>query len=133
MSHIFRPYIKVSKAVGVTAYVPPLRKVLEELIFRVKAMLAINNCKKAFWVGNLKNRTLQVRIKFIVCRQVVEAYTSSSKLNVIAHFCQTQRVKKFSRKSRILAERVTNLGIPFRLEKTASRKGKMKPQTRLKT
>ena len=28
-------------------------------MFRVKAMLALNKCHEAFWLGNLKNRDIQ--------------------------------------------------------------------------
>ena len=44
---------------GLTAYVPVVRKTLETLIFRVKAMLVANNCSDAFWMGNLKNKTIR--------------------------------------------------------------------------
>ena len=39
-------------------HIPPLRKLLEQFVFRVKAMLALNNSLEAFWLGNLKNRDL---------------------------------------------------------------------------
>jgi Fanconi anemia group D2 protein len=40
--------------------VPVLKRALERLVLRVKQMLAINHCQRAFWVGNLKNKTLKV-------------------------------------------------------------------------
>ena len=43
---------------SLATHVPPLRKLLEQFVFRVKAMLALNNNLKAFWLGNLKNRDL---------------------------------------------------------------------------
>merc|ERR1719270_216116 len=43
---------------SLAAHVPPLRKLLEQFVFRVKAMLALNNSMEAFWLGNLKNRDL---------------------------------------------------------------------------
>ena len=30
-------------------------------MYRVKAMLTLNNCQEAFWLGNLKNRDLKVK------------------------------------------------------------------------
>ncbi|MPC33810.1 Fanconi anemia group D2 protein [Portunus trituberculatus] len=50
---------KVKQDTSLTRYVPPLRKALETLVYRVKAMLALNKCQKAFWMGILKNRDLQ--------------------------------------------------------------------------
>ena len=38
--------------------VPLLKKSLEVLVFRVKAMLAANDCLDAFVLGNLKNRDI---------------------------------------------------------------------------
>ena len=43
---------------SLAAHVPPLRKLLEQFVFRVKGMLALNNSLEAFWLGNLKNRDL---------------------------------------------------------------------------
>ena len=40
-------------------HVPYLKKGLESFVFRVKAMLALNGCSDAFWMGNLKNRDLR--------------------------------------------------------------------------
>lgn len=37
-----------------------LKRSLEVFVFRVKAMLTVNKCLEAFWIGNLKNRDLQV-------------------------------------------------------------------------
>jgi hypothetical protein len=44
---------------GLTVYVPIVRKTLETLIFRVKGMLVVNNSPDAFWMGNLKNKTIR--------------------------------------------------------------------------
>ena len=52
---------QVVKDVSLTNHVPLLKKALESFVFRVKAMLALHNCQEAFWLGNLKNRDLQVR------------------------------------------------------------------------
>ena len=43
---------------SLATHVPPLRKLLEQFIFRVKGMLARNNSLEAFWLGKLKNRDL---------------------------------------------------------------------------
>ena len=47
------------KDVLLTRHVPLLRKTLETFVFRVKAMLNVNNCTDAFTIGNLKNKNLQ--------------------------------------------------------------------------
>ncbi|KAG6447992.1 Fanconi anemia group D2 protein [Manduca sexta] len=38
--------------------VPNVRHLLETLIYKVKAVLAANNCSEAFWMGNLKNKDI---------------------------------------------------------------------------
>ena len=50
---------KISQDVSLANNVPLLQKSLEVLVFRVKAMLAANDCLDAFVLGNLKNRDLQ--------------------------------------------------------------------------
>ena len=48
------------KDLALTNVVPLLKKCLEAFVYRVKAMLTMNKCLEAFWLGNLKNRDLQV-------------------------------------------------------------------------
>ncbi|XP_066207881.1 Fanconi anemia group D2 protein isoform X4 [Saccopteryx leptura] len=50
---------KIHQDMKLTQHVPLLKKTLELLVCRVKAMLILNNCREAFWLGNLKNRDLQ--------------------------------------------------------------------------
>ncbi|XP_071548151.1 Fanconi anemia group D2 protein-like isoform X1 [Panulirus ornatus] len=50
---------KANQDTSLTRHVPLIRKSLEMLVYRVKAMLALNKCSNAFWMGNLKNRDLQ--------------------------------------------------------------------------
>ncbi|XP_027377980.1 Fanconi anemia group D2 protein isoform X1 [Bos indicus x Bos taurus] len=50
---------KIHQDTKLTKHVPLLKKTLELLVCRVKAMLILNNCREAFWLGNLKNRDLQ--------------------------------------------------------------------------
>ena len=50
------------KDVSLTNQVPMLKRSLEGFVYRVKAMLTVNKCLEAFWLGNLKNRDLQVII-----------------------------------------------------------------------
>ncbi|KAM8930382.1 Fanconi anemia group D2 protein isoform 4-T4 [Pelodytes ibericus] len=50
---------KIHQDTGLTNHVPLLKKTLEMFVYRVKAMLVLNNCQEAFWLGNLKNRDLQ--------------------------------------------------------------------------
>jgi len=56
--HHFCGHLKVSQDVTLTNYVPSTKKCLETFVFRVKAMLAVNRCHSAFWLGNLKNRDI---------------------------------------------------------------------------
>uniref|UniRef100_A0A8C6XLK4 FA complementation group D2 n=1 Tax=Naja naja TaxID=35670 RepID=A0A8C6XLK4_NAJNA len=53
---------KIHQDTGLTSHVPLLKKSLELFVYRVKAMLALNHCQEAFWVGILKNRDLQVSL-----------------------------------------------------------------------
>ncbi|XP_069792709.1 Fanconi anemia group D2 protein isoform X2 [Narcine bancroftii] len=50
---------KINQDTNLTNHVPWLKKLLELFVYRVKAMLTINKCQEAFWLGNLKNRDLQ--------------------------------------------------------------------------
>uniref|UniRef100_H3BFD2 FA complementation group D2 n=1 Tax=Latimeria chalumnae TaxID=7897 RepID=H3BFD2_LATCH len=50
---------KIHQDTGLTNHVPLLKKSLELFVYRVKAMLTLNSCQEAFWLGNLKNRDLQ--------------------------------------------------------------------------
>lgn len=38
--------------------IPPLRETIAQLVYKVKAALAANNCSSGFWAGNLKNKDL---------------------------------------------------------------------------
>ncbi|XP_022805734.1 Fanconi anemia group D2 protein-like [Stylophora pistillata] len=49
---------KVTKDLSLTNHVPAVKKCLETFVFRVKAMLTLNKCHEAFWVGTLKNRDI---------------------------------------------------------------------------
>uniref|UniRef100_A0A8C4HMF3 FA complementation group D2 n=1 Tax=Dicentrarchus labrax TaxID=13489 RepID=A0A8C4HMF3_DICLA len=50
---------KILQDTSLTNHVPALKKSLELFVYRVKAMLMLNNCQEAFWIGNLKNRNLK--------------------------------------------------------------------------
>uniref|UniRef100_A0A3Q3GXC8 FA complementation group D2 n=1 Tax=Kryptolebias marmoratus TaxID=37003 RepID=A0A3Q3GXC8_KRYMA len=50
---------KIHQDTSLTNHVPGLKKSLELFVYRVKAMLMLNNCQEAFWMGNLKNRNLK--------------------------------------------------------------------------
>ena len=54
--------IQIRQDTKLIKHVPLLKKTLELLVCRVKAMLILNNCREAFWLGNLKNRDLQVSL-----------------------------------------------------------------------
>uniref|UniRef100_A0A8C7V8H1 FA complementation group D2 n=1 Tax=Oncorhynchus mykiss TaxID=8022 RepID=A0A8C7V8H1_ONCMY len=51
---------KIRQDTILTNHVPALKKSLEQFVYRVKAMLTLNHCQEAFWLGNLKNRDLKV-------------------------------------------------------------------------
>ncbi|CAB1353816.1 unnamed protein product, partial [Coregonus sp. 'balchen'] len=50
---------KIRQDTTLTNHVPALKKSLEQFVYRVKAMLTLNHCQEAFWLGNLKNRDLK--------------------------------------------------------------------------
>ncbi|KAF7711634.1 Fanconi anemia group D2 protein isoform X1 [Silurus meridionalis] len=50
---------KIRQDTALTNHVPALKKHLEQFVYRVKAMLTLNQCQEAFWLGNLKNRDLK--------------------------------------------------------------------------
>ncbi|KAM4740758.1 Fanconi anemia group D2 protein [Anableps anableps] len=50
---------KINQDTSLTNHVPAVKKSLELFVYRVKAMLTLNNCQEAFWMGNLKNRNLK--------------------------------------------------------------------------
>ncbi|SPP83080.1 Fanconi anemia group D2 protein homolog [Drosophila guanche] len=49
---------KSIKNTAIISYIPSLRETIETLVFRVKALLAANNCHSAFHMGNMINRDL---------------------------------------------------------------------------
>lgn len=51
---------QIIKDIALTNQVPFLKKCLEAFVYRVKAMLTVNRCLEAFWLGNLKNRDIHV-------------------------------------------------------------------------
>uniref|UniRef100_A0A673HUZ6 Fanconi anemia group D2 protein-like n=1 Tax=Sinocyclocheilus rhinocerous TaxID=307959 RepID=A0A673HUZ6_9TELE len=59
--HYMCGHSKIRQDTGLTNHVPALKKSLEQFVYRVKAMLTLNHCQEAFWLGNLKNRDLKVR------------------------------------------------------------------------
>ncbi|XP_068568031.1 Fanconi anemia group D2 protein isoform X2 [Cebidichthys violaceus] len=50
---------KFHQDTSLTNHVPALKKSLELFVYRVKAMLSLNNCQEAFQIGNLKKRNLK--------------------------------------------------------------------------
>lgn len=49
---------KFIKNTAIISYIPSLRETIETLVFRVKALLAANNCHSAFHMGNMVNKDL---------------------------------------------------------------------------
>ncbi|XP_033118611.1 Fanconi anemia group D2 protein-like [Anneissia japonica] len=60
MLHHICSHSKAVCDVSLIAHVPVMKRSLESFVYRVKAMLTLHNCQDAFWIGNLKNRDLQV-------------------------------------------------------------------------
>ena len=57
--HHVTGHSKSVRDIALTAKVPQMKKTLEHLVLKVKAMLAAHGCSAAFWLGNLKQRDLK--------------------------------------------------------------------------
>lgn len=53
---------RLKKDTALINNVPYVKQLLETLLYKVKAMLAANNCSEAFWMGNLKNKDIHGEI-----------------------------------------------------------------------
>ena len=51
--------VKQKQIVGMSRHVPAVKKCLEELLYRVKAMCVANNAGELFELGKLKNRNIR--------------------------------------------------------------------------
>ncbi|XP_063631967.1 Fanconi anemia group D2 protein [Cydia splendana] len=51
-------HARIKKDMALMSKVPYMRQMLETLVYKVKAVLAANNCSEAFWMGNLKNKDI---------------------------------------------------------------------------
>lgn len=51
-------HAKASQDLQLTSQVPSLKRSMEQLVFRAKAMLAANNCVSAFTIGTLKHKNI---------------------------------------------------------------------------
>ena len=51
--------VKLKQIVGMSRHVPAVKKCLEELLYRVKAMCVANNAGELFELGKLKNRNIK--------------------------------------------------------------------------
>ncbi|CAH1643222.1 unnamed protein product [Spodoptera littoralis] len=65
---------RLKKDTVLMSKVPHMRQLLETLIYKVKAVLAANNCTEAFWMGNLKNKDIHGEV--IASQQSVESEDS---------------------------------------------------------
>lgn len=52
--------LQVAQDISLNNHVPALKRILEQFVYRVKAMLALHGCHQAMWVGNLKNKDIKV-------------------------------------------------------------------------
>lgn len=65
---------RLKKDTVLMSKVPHMRQLLETLIYKVKAVLAANNCSEAFWMGNLKNKDIHGEV--IASQQSIESEES---------------------------------------------------------
>ncbi|KAJ8733797.1 hypothetical protein PYW07_014348 [Mythimna separata] len=66
---------RLKKDTVLMSKVPHMRQLLETLIYKVKAVLAANNCSEAFWMGNLKNKDIHGEV--IVSQQSIASEESA--------------------------------------------------------
>ncbi|XP_071815861.1 Fanconi anemia group D2 protein-like isoform X2 [Apostichopus japonicus] len=52
-------HTKIAQDISLNNHVPALKRILEQFVYRVKAMLALHGCHAAMWVGNLKNKDIK--------------------------------------------------------------------------
>ncbi|KAM9680879.1 Fanconi anemia group D2 protein isoform 3-T4 [Dama dama] len=83
---------KIHQDTKLTKHVPLLKKTLELLVCRVKAMLILNNCREAFWLGNLKNRDLQG--EEIISQNSQESTANESEGDTSFHVSGSQAAKE---------------------------------------
>ncbi|CAO2606161.1 Fanconi anemia group D2 protein homolog [Lemmus lemmus] len=76
---------KIHQDTRLTKHVPLLKKSLELLVCRVKAMLVLNNCREAFWLGTLKNRDLQGEEIISQCPSSPESTSEDSEDSMTSH------------------------------------------------
>ncbi|KAH0519672.1 Fanconi anemia group D2 protein-like protein [Microtus ochrogaster] len=76
---------RIHQDTRLTKHVPLLKKSLELLVCRVKAMLVLNNCREAFWLGTLKNRDLQGEEIISQCPSSQESTSEDSEDSVTSH------------------------------------------------
>ncbi|PVU97872.1 hypothetical protein BB561_000256 [Smittium simulii] len=69
-------YSKVLKDLKITKLVPTVRRTLEAILFKVKALLKNNNCISAFEIGSLRHRNIQGEI---ISSQIPELRPKESK------------------------------------------------------
>ncbi|KAL3279338.1 hypothetical protein HHI36_016845 [Cryptolaemus montrouzieri] len=50
---------KMKKSISLVPHIPHFRLMLEQLIYKVKALLVANKCQGAFFIGNLKNKDIE--------------------------------------------------------------------------
>ncbi|KAF4024101.1 hypothetical protein G4228_015878 [Cervus hanglu yarkandensis] len=82
---------RIHQDTKLTKHVPLLKKTLELLVCRVKAMLILNNCREAFWLGNLKNRDLQG--EEIISQNSQESTANESEGDTSFHISGSQAAK----------------------------------------
>ena len=50
--------VTAKRLLGALKQVAPVKKELEAILFKVKAMLAVHGCPGGFWMGNLKHKNV---------------------------------------------------------------------------
>ncbi|XP_018430828.1 PREDICTED: Fanconi anemia group D2 protein [Nanorana parkeri] len=89
---------KIHRDAGLTTHVPLLKKTLEMFVYRVKAMLTLNHCQEAFWLGNLKNRDLQG--EEILSQTAQESETEEEESQLPAEEPEAGEVQRRARRKR---------------------------------
>ncbi|KAJ0181389.1 hypothetical protein K1T71_003474 [Dendrolimus kikuchii] len=66
---------RLKKDTVLMSKVPFVRQLSEQLVYKVKAVLAASNCPQAFWMGNLKNKDIHGEI--IATQQSIDSEESN--------------------------------------------------------
>jgi Fanconi anemia group D2 protein len=73
---------QVKKSPSLVARIPALKKALEQLVFAVKSILTDNHAHGAFWLGNLKHRSIvnneDISSQYVALKEIGNANVCAS-------------------------------------------------------